>query len=300
MTRLAALSRIGLRWHESGQAELSGPLLALAEDCDLALRRLASRWHATAMRHPAALPAGHLVEHLRSFPQQAVFATSLAASDDNLAEFADGPVVGDDAVVGDAVVALTRTAPVTQVLTPAACLHIYPAHEGEDLPAPRCLTTAGTCFRNERRYQPLRRQWSFLMREIVCLGTGPETEEFLRQGRSAVDQFTSLIDLPVHWSPATDPFFRPYRNPGYLLQRVQPSKHEATYGDLAIGSINQHHDHFAGAFGITRDGDPATSACAAFGIERWLYALTDRHGTDPDNWPDLPAAASTVVNRWQP
>jgi hypothetical protein len=29
----------------------------------------------------------------------------------------------------------------------------------------------------------------------------------------------------------------------------------------------------------------------AFGLERWLYALTDRHGPDPAGWPDVAAAA---------
>jgi hypothetical protein len=105
-----------------------------------------------------------------------------------------------------------------------------------------------------------------------------------------------LIDLPLDWSPATDPFFRPHSDPGYLIQRIQPIKHEATYdGSLALGSANLHHDHFGALFDITRDGAPATSACVAFGIERWLFALTDRHGPEPSGWPDVVAAATQVV-----
>jgi hypothetical protein len=291
MTRLAELTRIGLRWHASGQVGLVGPLLALADDCDLAFRRIAGRWHATEERHPPALPARALADYLRSFPQQASFPVSLDGSDDNLGAFVDGPALGAHGAV-----ALTRTAPVTEVLTPAACYHLYAAHQGERLSAPRYLTTRNTCFRREPRYQPLRRQWSFAMREIVCLGTGSETAAFVAAARAAIDRFAALIDLPLDWLPATDPFFRPRSNPDYLLQRIQPTKHEATYrGALAIGSVNLHHDHFGAAFGITRDGAPATSACLAFGIERWLFALTDRHGMDPDGWPDLPAAARQAV-----
>jgi hypothetical protein len=291
--RLDELSRIGLRWQASGQAGLTGPLLALADACDLAFRRLAGQWRATEERHPAALPARLLADHLRSFPHQATFAASLDPAEANLGEFVDGP-----AVAGDGAVAMTRTAPVTEVLTPAACYHLYAAHAGERLPQPLYLTTRNTCFRREPRYQPLRRQWSFTMREVVCLGTAPEAAAFLDSARAAVDRFAAVIDLPLDWLPATDPFFRPAINPGYLLQRVEPTKHEATYaGSLAIGSVNLHYEHFGTAYRITRDGTPASSACLAFGIERWLYALTDRHGTDPDRWPDLPAAAARAAGQ---
>jgi len=290
MSGPADLARIGLRWDACGQAGLSGPLLALADECDLAFRRLAGLWHAGAESYPVALPAPPLADHLRSFPQQVTFAIALDPADANLGEFADGPVVAADGTV-----ALTRTAPVTTVLTPAACYHVYAGHQGERLPRACYVTTRNTCFRREPRYQPLRRQWSFSMREIVCLGTAAEAASFLVKARAAVDYFTLLIDLPVRWSPATDPFFRPHRHPGYLMQRTQPTKHEAIYGDLALGSANLHHDHFGSTFDITRDGAAATTACLAFGLERWLFALVDRHGPDPAGWPDLLAAADQVV-----
>lgn len=293
VTGLTDLVRIGLRWDPSGQAGLTGPLLVLADDCDLAFQRLASRWSVTEERYAAALPAAALADHLRCFPQQAMFPVTLDPADANLGEFAHGPVVSADGNV-----ALTRTAPVTTVLTPAACYHVYAGHRGERLPAAQYLTTRNTCFRREPRYQPLRRQRTFSMREIVCLGTPAEAEAFLATARATVDRFARLIDLPLDWAPATDPFFRPHDSPGYLLQRIQPTKHEATYGgSLALGSANLHGDHFGTAFDITRDNSPADSACVAFGIERWLFALTDRHGLDPDGWPDLPAAATLAVSR---
>jgi len=30
-------------------------------------------------------------------------------------------------------------------------------------------------------------------------------------------------------------------------------------------------------------------------VERWLSAITTRYGTDPVNWPDVPAAAARVA-----
>jgi hypothetical protein len=289
----ADLARIGLRWDPSGQAGLTGPLLALANDCDRAFQRVASRWRSQEEAYAMTLPAAALSGHLRSFPHQVTFAVALDPADVNLGEFADGPVVDRSGAV-----ALTRTAPVTAVLTPAACYHVYAGRQGERLPAATYVTTRNTCFRRESTYEPLRRQWTFAMREIVCLGAAEETASFLAEARAAVDHFCQLIDLPIDWTAATDPFFRPDRHPGHLLQRIQPVKHEATYGgSLALGSANLHRDHFGSMFDITRDGAPAATACIAFGLERWLYALVDRHGTAPDGWPDLLATAEQVAVR---
>lgn len=286
-----ALTGVGLSWHPTGHVGLSGPLLALADDCDLAFRLLAGHWRATEERYPAAMPATALVGHLRSFPHQVTFPVTLDPADANLGSFADGPIVDADGRV-----VLTRTAPVDTVLTPAACYHIYAGHQGERLTGPLYLTTRNTCFRREPHYQPLQRQWSFSMREIVCLGTSLETEAFLDTARAMLHRFAKLVGLALDWIPAADPFFRPHSDPGSLMQRIEPVKHEATYaGALALASANLHHDHFGAAFDITRDGAPAGSACLAFGLERWLYALTDRHGPDPACWPDVTAAAAQAV-----
>jgi seryl-tRNA synthetase len=284
------LSGIGLCWHPSGQAGLRGPLLELAEQCDRGIASLAAIWEASDERHPATLPAARLqrVGYLRSFPHQASLAARLDPS--ALTDFLSGEVIGEHGQI-----AVTGLAPIREVLTPAACYHLYTSRDGESLTGPLYLTTRNTCFRHESRYEPLRRLWSFTMREIVCLGTGQETADFLDRARAAADEFMRLMDLPVEWLPATDPFFQPTSNPGYLFQRLQPVKHEATYGgDLAIASLNLHHDHFGTAFGITRDGTPAHSACLAFGIERWLFAITERHGTDPRSWPRPEEAARKV------
>jgi seryl-tRNA synthetase len=290
VTGVDELRRIGLCWQPSGQAGLRGPLLALADRCDRAFASLAAIWDASEERHPASLPAARLqrVDYLRSFPHQASLAARLDPA--GLAEFTSGEVVGEHGEV-----ALTTLSPVREILTPAACYHLYSSREGEPLDQPLYLTTRNTCFRHESRYEPLRRLWSFTMREIVCLGTKAETVEFTQRARAAVDAFLRLIDLPVEWLTATDPFFQPQSSPQYLLQRVQPTKHEATYGgDLAIASLNLHHDHFGTAFAITRGGGPAHSACLAFGIERWLFAIIARHGTDPRSWPRPEEAAQQV------
>jgi seryl-tRNA synthetase len=279
-----------LHWSPSGQSGLSGPLLELADDCDEAFRILARRWAAGEERHGATLPVHALqrVDYLRSFPHQATFPMRLAPDEANLAAFRDDPL---DAL---GQVALTQTGPVTEVLTPAACYHLYHTHQGQELEAPLYLTTKNTCFRAESHYEPLRRQWTFTMREIVCLGPADAVAAFLGQARQAAGALLGALDIPVDWLIATDPFFQPAANPHYLMQRVSPSKNEATYGTLAIASANLHHDHFGEAFGISIGGGPAHSACLAFGIERWLYAIMDRYGEEPGNWPSVAKAASAL------
>jgi seryl-tRNA synthetase len=283
------------RWHPSGQVSLSGPLLRLAGQADAAFGLLAGAWNAEPERHPATLPADVLrsTGYLRSFPHQATFAVGLDPA--ALDGFAADPDQDPRPSLG----------PATEILTPAACYHLYPARAGQPLPGPLYLTTVNTCYRREAAYEPLRRQWSFTMREIVCLGTDAEAAEFTRKTRAAAGRLCELAGLGIDWRQATDPFFRPQQNPAYLLQKLTPVKHECVYParrqdteGLAIASANLHHEHFGEAFGITRHGEPAHSACVAFGIERWLFAITDAHGDDPRSWPDLPELAREVTGKW--
>jgi len=287
-----ALARAGVAWRDDGQVILSGPALALADACDRAFLALAARWGAVEERHPPFVAAAPLdrLDYFRSFPHLATFPVCLDDDAANLDAF-----TGADPVRGDGTVGLTRTRPAREVLTPAACYQLYIHHAGARLDAPRYLTVRNTCFRREREYRPLRRQWAFQMREIVAIGARDEVRAFLDRTRAMVDALVAGLGLPAAWELATDPFFRPTENARYLLQRVSPTKHELVYDGLAIGSVNLHHDHFGATFDLERDGRPATSGCVAFGLERWLYALTDRFGADPAGWPDVEAAAHAAA-----
>jgi hypothetical protein len=138
------------------------------------------------------------------------------------------------------------------------------------------------------------------MREIACLGPAAQVDAFLEHALLMAQSLIGELDLPADWAAATDPFFRPAGNPGYLMQLVTPVKKEAVYlvggtSTLAIASVNRHGDHFGEAFAIKVAGEPATSGCLAFGLERWLLAITDRHGANPDRWPSPAQAAARVL-----
>ena len=102
---------------------------------------------------------------------------------------------------------------------------------------------------------------------------------------------------------ATDPFFAPTARAKQLVQRLKELKHELllSLGDgrtTAAASFNLHDTFFGEAFRIrTSSGAPATTACMAFGVERWTLAFLAAHGPDAAQWPTLhslgePAEAS--------
>lgn len=287
MTRPADMTEwesIGLGWQDSGQSVLSGPLLALADRLDRSFVAMAQSWNAREYRFPTFVSAAQLqrLDYFRSFPHLVTFPVHLDPDEANLERFARAPL--NDR--GEVELAATR--PVREVLTPAACYHIYIHEQDRTLDRAQYYTTRNTCFRREEYYAPLRRQWGFSMREIVCMGTLDEVKEFLATCRAQVDGLLAAAGLAIEWTVATDPFFQPWKNAKYVAQRINPTKTEAVFGgDLAIASVNLHQDHFGHTFAIARRGAPSFSGCVAFGVERWLHAIIAAHGFDAARWPSF-------------
>jgi hypothetical protein len=282
-----------LGWR-GNQAVLAGSLLTLYRRLDAAFTRLGASEEAPEVMYPTLLGASHLakLDYFKSFPHLATFACNLDRAADNLNAFARGTGVDNKGGV-----ALTRLEPVTEVLTPAACYHVYVDLAGQELPAFRTVTTRATCFRREDHYRPLERQWSFGMREVVGLGASDDVKAFLERGRIRVDRFVEELGLAIAWTPATDPFFDTSRNPKFLAQKLDPVKTEMVHrGRLAIGSINFHRNFFGETFGIEHAGEPVFSGCIAFGLERWIRAVLDVHGPDAAAWPDIESAAQDAFS----
>ena len=268
-----------------GQTVLHGDLLDLDRRLDAAFTGWGRRWGATEYRFPACIEARHLdrLDYFRSFPHLATFPVTLEDDKESIERFAASEPCDERGSVN-----LGELATVEHVLTPAACYHVYVELEGERLDAPRYITTRATCFRNEREYTPLERQWNFSMREIVCLGTAAEVEDFLLRTTRVINHFANSIGLPVEWEDATDPFFSPASNPKYLFQKLEPVKRELLVDDeLAIASTNFHHNHFGETFDIFRGESHAFSGCVAFGMERWLAAFRRAYGENSSDWPAL-------------
>lgn len=262
---------------------LNGDTLNLFQALDLAFLALANDLSAKEYYFPSFISTKDLqkMDYLHSFPQHVTFPAVLAGDDANLKAFQSGTVINEEDEIQ-----VTRLAPIKHILTPAACYHFYIHLQGGEYSQPLLLTTKNTCFRNEKHFIPLERQWSFSMREIVCIGTEQDTKQFLNIMQEKVDNLISSLDLNVSWETATDPFFDPSNNPKHWMQRLQPNKQEMVFNKrLAIGSMNNHRNYFGESFSIKVNGELAHSACVAFGLERWIAAILNQYGQDTANWP---------------
>lgn len=182
----------------------------------------------------------------------------------------------------------------SSALPPAVCYHTYAALANSKIDSPVVMTAEETCWRHEgERLAALERGWAFRMREIVFLGQSAAAEEFRQANIKNVSAFAESIGLKTRVELATDPFFAPTARGKALLQLVKALKHELIIDrpdrtSLAISSFNNHERFFGDAFGIRLStGESATTACVAFGIERWMLAILMTHGVDSSNWPQL-------------
>jgi seryl-tRNA synthetase len=185
---------------------------------------------------------------------------------------------------------------ITEVaVLPATCYHLYPLYEAADLAEPVVLTAEAYCYRNEGTHE-LGRLRSFRMREFVRIG-GPDDASAWRDAwLDRANAWLRGLGLTVAIEPASDPFFGGAGRLMGATQREQQLKWEfmADVGDgtvQAIASANCHKDHFGTPFGIRVDGQPAHTACAAFGLERITLALLAAHGRTPGSWPQAVRSA---------
>lgn len=279
----------GYNWNAGGFAVTGGASMRLFQRIEALFLRVARLAGAEEFHFPVFIAARELkkLDYFKSFPQLIHFPVSLKMDEENLRAFANGEHMNQNGEVQ-----LTQTSPICECLTPAACYHFYIYHQGMDLPETKYLTTRAHCFRQEAFYEPLRRQRNFNMREIVALGKADEVKAFLGRHKDIMSSVLEQLKLPVSWEIATDPFFDPASNPKFLMQTIDPVKQEMIFmkdtpEELSIGSINFHKNYFGEGFGISVNGETAFSGCVAFGMERWIFALTRVYGTEESEWPSL-------------
>lgn len=266
-----------------GQTALSGDWLEAYHRIDAAFLALARRLNAAEYQFPSFIHASELrkMDYLHSFPQHATFPQVLRQSDDNLQQFRGGELINADDEIQ-----LTAMAPPKAILTPAACYHFYINFQRQNFAKTRLFTTRNNCFRHEKEYVPLERQWSFTMREIVCIGGEDEVQAYVQETTLRLSGLFARLNMDIQWQAAQDPFFDPGNNPKHLLQKLHPNKHEMVFDNrLAVGSANYHRSYFGEIFNIKYSNTYAHSACIAFGIERWLAAFAARFGDNPPAWP---------------
>jgi seryl-tRNA synthetase len=225
-------------------------------------------------------------DYFSSLPQWLTCASHLSGREDVLLRVAEHPEPA--LAVRDA-----ATPPIV-ALNPAVCYHVYAGLAGQTVHAPRLVTAQADCWRHEgARHGTLERGWAFTMREVVFVGDETAARAFLRRAAERATQLAASLGLDTAIAPATDPFFAPTARAKQMVQRLKELKHELLLpiGDgrtTAAASFNLHDTFFGEAFRIRLpDGRSATTACLAFGLERWTLAFLAAHGPDTAHWPTL-------------
>jgi seryl-tRNA synthetase len=174
-------------------------------------------------------------------------------------------------------------------LLPAACYHVYPLLTEAPPAEPLTVALTGQCYRHERTAEPGRLR-SFRMREFVRVAKPSAVDAWRTRGLDRAVAWLRTIGLTPRVEPASDPFFGSAARLVGAMQLAERLKWEVIVdvGDglsQAVISANYHKEHFTAEFGITVDGDPAHTACVAFGLERLALAVIAAHGVDPNGWP---------------
>jgi seryl-tRNA synthetase len=239
------------------------------------------------MRFPPVMNRRHVEKsgYLKSFPNLLGCVCSLHGSESEI----DGAVRRHDAG-GDWTTSLS---PADLVLSPAACYPVYPmaASRGPVPAGGWRFDVAADCFRREPS-RNLDRLQSFRMREYICIGTPDCVMAFREQWMSRAQDIARDLGLAFRLDYANDPFFGKVGQMMALSQKQQSLKFEllvplrSEQSPTACMSFNYHRDHFGTAWGITdAAGEPAHTACVAFGMDRLAVAMFHTHGTTIAKWP---------------
>jgi hypothetical protein len=244
----------------------SGSVLDRFEATDRRFVAWATEWAAETVQFPVLIASGTLerAEYPAAFPHLLLSACACA----------------DPARPLPALLEPANLAPSGWLLSPAVCYHAYSHWSDSVVTSPRLLSARGRCFRREAEFVPGERQLEFEMREIVLAGPAEWIESKLNEARLRIDRIATALGLEGIWATASDPFFLPIAQGKAHLQRLQETKKEYLVGDpspLALASINRHRTFFGERFNISLvGGQPAHTACIAFGLDRWAHAVRPR------------------------
>jgi seryl-tRNA synthetase len=281
-----------------GRVSLRGPALAVVRALDEDCLRIATEvFGAVEERHPALAAASVLARcgSFGSFPQTASFVAHLVEDYDIIESFRRDNAAASDFVRPGP----TALAPADACLLPALCYAVYAAREGTDLPPEGlAVTCAGRCFRYEsRNLTGVERLWEFGMRELVFLGADRAVDQARARAVEAAQDQLERWDLAGSLETANDPFFAAERAGKAYWQRSGERKLELRLPvgtrdgqphAIACASFNLHDHFFGSAFAIGSGagaGEAASSACAGWGMERWMLACFAQHGFEPEAWP---------------
>ena len=273
-----------------GQYALAGPAARLRAALDARLGQLAAAagaepWHLPSIESTADLL--RVTGYFASHPQHVTWGVHLPPHFEGLAGFA-AQATRDQL---EAPRERHAPRPTGFILEPFICHNVYRALRGARVDDGRTVTALGSCYRYEgHRFEPLRRQWEFSMREAVMLGDRAYVEAARARLRESTCALVAELDLDATLEVATDAFFAGEASSPRTFQAMGATKLELrlAIGDaarVAAASFNLHGAVFAAPMDIRAGAAVAETACAGWGIERWMAAVVARWGPDPVGWP---------------
>ncbi|MFE9255260.1 hypothetical protein [Streptomyces sp. NPDC006879] len=265
-----ALPNGALKDPGAGLIALDPVRTALLHGLDSLLTTLAYRLSAPEVVGPPLLSVDGLarLDYFRNFPHLGIPAGRFA------------PTAFDGLAAGASPGGLTLQ-PTGHVLPSATCYGLLLSLEGQDVGEGGLrLSATGRCFRNETHYEGLRRLLGFHMREVLYLGTKQGAVEHLDQGADFITELAEGLGLSLTRAAADDPFYDKGGSRARLMA-LDPVKYEFSAPDgTAIASVNRHRNFFGERLDIRAGAHgPVYSSCVAFGVERWVHAMTLAHGT---------------------
>jgi len=242
---------------------------------------------AEALSFPPVMSRAHLERHgyLRNFPNLLGVVSCLCGDERHIGKTVDEFNAGRDWTA-----ALDAS---DLVLSPAACFPIYPIAAARGV-APEegyIFDVAADCFRREPS-SDIDRLQSFRMREFVRIGTREQVVTFRGEWIDRSVSIAERLGLPHRIEQASDPFFgrgsqilaASQIGQSLKFELLMPIRPQAE--PTACMSFNYHQNYFGQCWDIrTGDGDPAHTACVAFGIDRIGIALFAAHGLNIEEWP---------------
>lgn len=174
----------------------------------------------------------------------------------------------------------------------AACNQVWKHLEGREIAQALVYDTTATCCRDEgSQHFLLEYLLAFTMRELAMVGSPAHCLEFRERAIRFCTGLVAELELEATLETANDPFFLGGREPAIVANLVLPEivKYELRLHlrdgkSLACASFNVHGGFFAERLRY-RGPESWWTACTAFGLERFLWAILCQHGPEATAWP---------------
>ncbi len=260
-----------------------GLAVSLYERIDRLLLAMAERINCELRQYPSMIPLDMLdkCQYIPSFPQNIHLVSEIPHRLESLKKARQPELLPE----------LARLSPFA--LAPAVCFHCYAELSGSRLREPTALTARGHCYRHEAPWRLGKHRLNeFSMREIVLFGDADYVETQRKFVMDEAWKLFSSLGLSGKIETASDLFYFSEDTDKGQHQLAANLKYEliVTPQDEApsfsIASFNFMGDSLCKPFHVTNHLEvPLQSGCAAFGLDRWVYALLLTYGANYEDWP---------------